>query len=436
MDVRIERAGEARLLKIDDNEYFFSNPYKDMVSNSRLGLIDPATGGSIQAFLKGFSEKGYTSPFEIGGAVHGVVLQPERYRIADIDAPSPKLYDACGLYLAGGLYNPESFFASLKDSGYNKGRVTREGAARLYDSCKDYLAHKMKYGSRDNTLLYLNKGDRKIAEECIRAVKGNPVMRELLLDGEEYEGRSVYNEYAIVCPFRIRVGNAEKEITLKCKVDRFVEYEGHIEVIDLKTTGHRSSEFENSFERFHYYRQAAFYKLMLDALYEGKKPVKSFVFACVSTFDCSTGLYKVKKKDYEKGQEELSRLLGLAALAFMDWDYRRDFQKFSIRSIAVGFSGKIKMISLLCLLLQQFRKKDPNYTVRSLIQRLRKDSTCQVSEDMLDRLEIMVEEFYYPDEKYPPFGCKNAVEMKAFINKVLDKELPFSAGEGYDDLPF
>ena len=48
----------------------------------------------------------------------------------------------------------------------------------------------------------------------------------------------------------------------------------------------------------------------------------------------------------------------------------------------------------------------------------------------------MVEEFYYPDEKYPPFGCKNAVEMKAFINKVLDKELPFSAGEGYEDLPF
>lgn len=54
-----------QLLKITDEEYF-SPKYKNYISNSRLGLLNPKQGGSITKFFEGFVNDGYVSCFELG----------------------------------------------------------------------------------------------------------------------------------------------------------------------------------------------------------------------------------------------------------------------------------------------------------------------------------------------------------------------------------
>lgn len=54
-----------QLLKITDEEYF-SSKYKDYISNSRLGLLNPKQDGSPEKFFKGFVNDGYVSCFELG----------------------------------------------------------------------------------------------------------------------------------------------------------------------------------------------------------------------------------------------------------------------------------------------------------------------------------------------------------------------------------
>jgi len=54
-----------QLLKITDSEYF-SPKYKDYISNSRLGLLNPKQDGSPDKFFTGFVNNGYISCFELG----------------------------------------------------------------------------------------------------------------------------------------------------------------------------------------------------------------------------------------------------------------------------------------------------------------------------------------------------------------------------------
>ena len=53
-----------QLIKMTDEEYF-SEKYKDYISNSKLSLIDPTAGGSPEKYLEGFKGS-YNESFELG----------------------------------------------------------------------------------------------------------------------------------------------------------------------------------------------------------------------------------------------------------------------------------------------------------------------------------------------------------------------------------
>ena len=78
-----------KLLRLSDEEYF-SDTYKDYISNSSLSLLDPANNGSIKKFLDGYKND-YSESFELGSAVHLECLQKGEYKIIDIDKPTSKL---------------------------------------------------------------------------------------------------------------------------------------------------------------------------------------------------------------------------------------------------------------------------------------------------------------------------------------------------------
>lgn len=54
-----------RLEKIDDNVYFTSPIYKNRISNSRLGLLNPNQDGSPEKFFAGFKQS-FNPSFALG----------------------------------------------------------------------------------------------------------------------------------------------------------------------------------------------------------------------------------------------------------------------------------------------------------------------------------------------------------------------------------
>ncbi len=78
-----------RRVQMSDEEYF-GPKYKNYVSNSKLGLLNPAQGGSPQKFFEGFKSSG-SQAFALGSAVHQLTLEPNDYVLSDITTPSGKL---------------------------------------------------------------------------------------------------------------------------------------------------------------------------------------------------------------------------------------------------------------------------------------------------------------------------------------------------------
>ena len=77
-------------LKISDEEYF-SEKYKDYISNSRLKYINPEQGGSPLKYKDGIPQE-TTRSLQLGSAIHEVFLQPESFSLEeDLERPSASM---------------------------------------------------------------------------------------------------------------------------------------------------------------------------------------------------------------------------------------------------------------------------------------------------------------------------------------------------------
>lgn len=65
-DIKLEPLLDTlRMEKIDDSIYFGSPVYKNRISNSRLGLLNPRQGGSPEKFFSGFKSS-FNPSFALG----------------------------------------------------------------------------------------------------------------------------------------------------------------------------------------------------------------------------------------------------------------------------------------------------------------------------------------------------------------------------------
>lgn len=433
----IEIVSDAELLNIDDYTYFNDKRYKGLISNSRLNLLDSDSGGSIKAFLNGFGPQEYNQSFVIGSAVHGLVLQPESYRMYEGDAPSGKMTVFAQYFIDRGIseLTDDAIGRAISEIGYRGNDVTPSKISFVRIACQRFVKEFLSVNKdKVDGMVILPKKERETVDKCVNALRSNMKTSEILF-AENDEDEEVYNENTITLVISVNVRGKQYPMGIKGKLDRFVVCDdGRVKLYDLKTTGHSVAMFGESFKKYKYYRQAAFYEFLLAALgYE----TKSIEFVVVSTYDYSTRVYRPAKEDVRRGHEELSRLFKLAAEVFMDHSYRRDFEnRYSIKRYPVKFASKMKLLGLLCYLLQRFRKKEKDFTVRNLIERIRKERISNTSDDMIDRLTVWVEEFYSDDEAYPNFKMESLKDMAEYINNVMDKELPFHFSDYTDDLPF
>lgn len=330
-----------KLIKLTDEEYF-SPKYKDYISNSKLGLLDPDEGGSIEKYLEGF-KSGYSESFELGSAVHAIVLQPDYFKVSDLRKPGGKLgvcaekfYD----YRKKGLSIADAIEAASNDADYYKGKMT---STRLKTAIKTSLPFYLKRIHLKEEVdkietIFLSDSMAFKYEKCVVGIENNPKVKETLYPQGLLSPAEVFNEYAIFAEVEVTIDEKVIRLKLKAKLDNFtVNHETQeVTLNDLKTTGKPINFFmgnkvvvkdeegkfvgttwyDGSFQKFHYYRQMGMYLWLLSCYMQSKGinyKSKANMVVVETIPEFRTKVYSVSGKYIKQGLDEFKKLLTLVA---------------------------------------------------------------------------------------------------------------------------
>lgn len=336
MSIYLEVIPESiQFLKMDDSTYF-SEKYSDYISNSKLSLIDPELGGSPEKYKEGFDGK-YSESFEIGTAVHSMILQPNDYYIPEIRKPSGKL----GVF-AEEVYKQrkdgKSILSSVNEASeiadYYKGKFSKKRLSTAVKESIDFYLKRIHFEEDlTKTPLFLSSAMFEKYEKCMLSIAENPKFKETLYPSGIATPAEYYNEYAVLCEVKI-TGDINKVVKVKGKLDNFtVNHETDtITLNDLKTTGKPASYFMGnyiynevgekvwmygSFEKYKYYRQVGMYLWLLQSVMR-EKGFKDFKYKVnillIETIpDFRTKICPISNKWIDKGLKDFKKLLILAA---------------------------------------------------------------------------------------------------------------------------
>lgn len=445
--VKFEIVKNSVVMKDVDDESYFSN-YNDYVSNSRLSLINPEENGSIKKYIEGLKSSN-SSYFGLGTAFHAKILQPDDYEISDITIPDGKDGNIISELVRRNEFGIDVIMDIVRDMATERQRddesfITRRSLEIFKGYAKLFFLI-IQERSSEKKKLYVTDSSMEKLKGCLDGFYKDKNMVSMIMPGGDAEFECM-NEVTIMVDLKASYAGMETILHLKGKIDNLKINDATYMVNDIKTSFHSNGNFKDSVRRFHYRRQAAFYKFLVDSYLSGKgmkRKFNSFNFLFTSTSDFSTGIYKMTKNDFKSGQEEMIYLLELAAIAQMFEQNKGSItyyhNSYSLNCLACSYTEKFKLVSLLLFLLQQFRKKNKDFTFTQLIEKIRKDKCSSTSQSMFERLEAIVESEYSERENYPTFKMTSAKEMAAYINDILDREMPFSNKSPWilgDDLPF
>jgi hypothetical protein len=314
-----------QILDISDEEYFGPN-YKEYISNSRLSYINPEQGGSYELYLE--NPKKESSSLLLGSAVHCLTLQPNDFLLVDtVDRPTAKAgLMADVLYKANGsMPVKDEIIAASNKVNYYKDKMDDKKIDDLLAKCTNYWRNRalFEHNYKDSKeLIYLDLKNREILKSCLNSINGCKEIQSLLYPEYIVEKPISLNEQAILIDFELRFPDGYSTIIkFKAKLDNFtIEPDDNLVTLnDLKTTGHIISEFQGSFEKYHYYRQMGVYSYLLSLVIKKYYNVSNFSMKAnmllVSTVpDYGAGVYSVSKKELLRGFEEFKKLLRMAAL--------------------------------------------------------------------------------------------------------------------------
>ncbi len=312
--------------KISDQEYF-SDKYKDYISNSRLKLINPNQDGCPSKYKNGFTGE-ITTSLVIGSAIHELLLQPDEFELGpDLNKPAAKL----------GLVIDEVFRLRTKNLPiysclleacdrvhYYENGLPLSRIRSIIRSGLEYY-YNLKSIAKDNIII-LSPKDRDIVKNCINNLKSNKQVKSLLSPVSLFDDIIYsYNEDTFFIDINALYYDKNCILRLKMKADNWtIDPESKIITLnDLKTTGHLLKQFMEpggSMEKFHYSRQFAFYVWVLLRYCEkeyGYNPeewtVRCNVIVVETTSNNSVGVYSVNRDLLDQGRREFCRLLKMVA---------------------------------------------------------------------------------------------------------------------------
>ena len=326
MDIKI-LLDTLRLEKIDDSVYF-SNKYKNYLSNSRLNLIDPNKEGNFEKFVEGFKPF-FSSSLALGSAVHELTLQKDLFEIVEsVNKPTAKV----GL-IADKLYpifkdrdvTIEDICEAAVAVDYYKGLLNENQVNNVLEKCRPYWHQRREYEqsyTSDKELIYLDEKTRQTACECIKALDNNRSVQKLLHPKGILEEVISENEQAILLDVEVNVPEYDANfiIKLKAKLDNYtIDKENNtITVNDVKTLGRIVSEFDKNVSAFSYNREIAFYSFLLSLCakkyYGMDNPTIKGNYLVVSTIPkYYTKVVPMTKSMYYEGWKQFTTLFKLVA---------------------------------------------------------------------------------------------------------------------------
>ena len=97
-------------------------------------------------------------------------------------------------------------------------------------------------------------------------------------------------------------------------------------------------------------------------------------------------------------------------------------QYFSLGKIASDINTKFALISLICYIVTNLKKKRPDVSYYQIVYKLSQGTG--LTEDEIKGLAIVCEGFGYECTEFPTFNIKDA-DMPKTIKSILNKRLPF-----------
>lgn len=95
---------------------------------------------------------------------------------------------------------------------------------------------------------------------------------------------------------------------------------------------------------------------------------------------------------------------------------------FNLGLIATDINTKFALISMICYIVTELRKKKPDVTYYQIVNKLCTGTGWE--EDEIKGLAIMCENFAYGCSNFPTFNIKPA-DIPKTIKQILNKRLPF-----------
>lgn len=261
-----------RLQKISD-EVYFSDKYKDYISNSRLGLLQKQ---GPKAFFDGFGAQfGFSPSFFTGSLVHELVLQPELFELAPyIGKPTAKLGAMADYLYKSFLKNKvvpdEDLVMASNKLDYYRDKMSPEKCDYVRGSCLEYWNNRKQYELEHNSDKKIEYADEKTlatVNGCVGALCNNPYVMDLL-HPKDMMGNSAISEceQAILLDVKVCFDNKEEFIVrLKSKLDNYTidTTSNVITVNDVKTTIKDTRQFSDVIQMYSYNREIAMYSFLM-----------------------------------------------------------------------------------------------------------------------------------------------------------------------------
>jgi len=319
-----------RLENISDASYF-GEQYSDFISNSRMGLINPAQGGTPEAYFQGLSKNAkFTTSLAFGTAVHELSLQPESFFLCeDVAAPTAKVgLMADWLWKCskdGELPDDNEIREAAIKVDYYKGIPSPQQLKKVKEAIKPYFKARYKFeqdSTDERSPIYFDDKNRDRLREVIKSLNENKDI-QALLHPEDLVGGFLpsENERTILLDVLAEVPGSEPvTLRLKAKLDNFTidQVSKTITVNDVKTTGKLLTEFDSAVKTYHYYRELAFYAWLLSLcakkFYNIDNPTIKGNFLVVETIPAYwSSVVAMKPKWFVAGIKEFQTLLKMIA---------------------------------------------------------------------------------------------------------------------------
>lgn len=260
-----------RNVQMSDEEYF-SEKYKNFVSNSRLKWIDPNAGGGPRIFKS--NPKVKTSSLLIGSSIHELLLQPEEFELAPkIGKPTAKLGEVMDII-------DQNISELGLDASIRKACLEADYYSNLIDQKIDLIKNAWELYSKslcelrekptDKTRIILSDKDWDVVHACVASCNLNHDIYQKLhpvdVFGDPVESHfedaffmnyivTYKNKQCAVIPFKMKADNWTIDFDSKT-----------VTLNDLKSTSHSVQTFmkENgSWFNFSYARQMYVYSFIL-----------------------------------------------------------------------------------------------------------------------------------------------------------------------------